>query len=87
MIRRIINWFVPVSQGVKELGQQMIENPTEWVQGEFAFTNTKHPDITIWTCNGILFIKISGFAGLSFSDKIYINNCIKLSMARKLNTT
>lgn len=84
MIRRLIMWLIPASKGIKEMGAQMIDNPMEWVQGMYSFTNTNHPDISIWTCNGVLFIKINGLGGLTLSDKILLHNSIKISMARRL---
>ena len=87
MIRKLINYFIPVSKGVEGIGQQMIDSPMEWKQGDYEFINIKHPDIRIWTCNGISYITIGGFKGLSISDKIYLANCIKISIAKRLNHT
>jgi len=84
MIRKLILWLIPASEGVQEIGKQMIENPTDWVQGMYEYTNKKNPDIAIWTCNGIPFIKIGGFGGLTLSDKIYLGNAIKISIANRL---
>lgn len=84
MFRKLFNKTIPVSDGIKKLGQQMIDNPMDWVQGMYCFTNKKNPDVAIWTCNGIGYIKIGGFEGLSYSDKLYINNCIKMSIANRL---
>lgn len=84
MLRKIVNIFIPVSIGVKEIGKQMIEKPLEWEQRHYEFINIKSKDIRIWTCNGWSFIKINGFNGLSYTDKIYLNNCIKTSIANRL---
>ena len=84
MFRKLFNKTIPVSDGIKKLGQQMIDNPMDWVQGTYEFSNRKNPDLAIWTCNGINYIKIGGFEGLSYSDKVYLNNCIKISMANRL---
>ena len=84
MFRKIFNRTLPISKGVKLLGQQMIDNPLDWVQGGYEFVNQKNKDVRIWTCNGISYMKINGFDGLSFTEKVYINNCIKLSIANRL---
>jgi len=84
MFRKLFNKTIPATEGIIKLGQQMIDNPLDWVQGMYCFTNLKNKDIAIWTCNGISCIKIGGFTGLSYSDKVYINNCIKISMANRL---
>ena len=84
MLRKLFNKTIPVSDGIKKLGQQMIDNPLDWVQGMYEFVNKKNRDVAIWTCNGINSIKISGFDGLSYADKVYINNCIKMSIANRL---
>lgn len=84
MIRKIFNKTIPVSDGIKKLGKQIIDNPMDWIQGRYCFTNKKNPDVEIWTCNGKRYIKIGGFNGLSYYEKIYINNCIKMSIANRL---
>lgn len=84
MFRKLFNKIIPVSDGMRKIGQQMIDNPMDWVQGTYEFTNKKNQDVRIWTCNGISNIKINGFDGLSLSEKIYINNCIKMSIANRL---
>jgi len=84
MLRKLFNKIIPVSDGIKKLGQQMIDNPLDWVQGQYEFVNRKNRDVAIWTCNGINSIKIFGFDGLTKSEKIYINNCIKMAIANRL---
>lgn len=86
MFKKIRSFFSsPISEGVLKLGKQMVEHPEDWVQGIHEFCNVKHPDIRIWTCNGIIYIKISGFDALTLSDKKHISNCIKLSIANKVS--
>lgn len=83
--KELLNFFVPsISDGVRKIGQQMIDNPLEWQQTEFYFVNLKNPDIRIWSCSGISYIKINGFEGLSYTEKVYLNKCIKMSIANKL---
>ena len=84
MFRKLFNKSLPISEGVEKLGKQMINNPMDWIQGCYEFVNQKNKDVRIWTCNGIGYIKISGFDGLSYSEKIYLNNCIKMSIANRL---
>ncbi len=83
-MRKLINKLLFVSKGVKKIGKHLIENPQEWQQGKYEYVNKKDNGIRIWTCNGIAFININGFNGLNLSEKIYINNCIKMSIANKL---
>lgn len=77
--------FFTVSQGIRELCAAMVANPKDWVQGTYAFTNKKHPDINIWTANGIFFININGNEGLTFAEKWRVLNAVKLTTARKLS--
>jgi len=84
MFRKIFNKSLFVSDGIKKIGQQMIDNPLDWEQGRYEFTNTKHTDVSIWTCNGIFFMQINGLKALSLLEKIYLNNCIKISIANRL---
>ena len=73
-----------ISEGVKEIGQQMIDNPHGWVQGDYEFTNKKHTDIRLWTSNGFFYLKLNGNDSLGIFEKIYLNRCIKKSIANKL---
>jgi len=73
-----------ISQGIKDLGKQMIEKPHDWIQGEFEFCNKIHRDIRIWTTSGVLFIEIGGLKGMNIFEKYYINRCIKQSIANRL---
>lgn len=84
MLRKLFNKTIPVSEGVKEFCKNMINNPQDWVQGQYEFTNMNHRDIAIWTCNGVSYIKICGFNALTMADKIMIANSIKITMAKKL---
>ena len=76
-MRRLINTIIPVSEGVKIIGKQMIDNHKDWVQGMYEYINLKNKDVRIWTCNGIPFIKINGFEGLSFSEKNILKQLYK----------
>lgn len=78
--------FFSVSEGVKSFCAAMVSRPEEWVQGEYYFTNTTHTDIRVWTCNGIWFLRISGFDCLTLAEKIYISNAIKKTMAARIGT-
>ena len=78
--------FFTVSKGVKELAASMVENPHDWVQGQYEFVNTKHQDVRLWTCNGALFLKIGGNDCLSLAEKFYLAKAIKRSTAQKLLT-
>lgn len=73
-----------ISQGIKDIAKQMIENPNDWVQGEYEFINRKNLDIKVWTSNGVLFINFRGNSGLNIFEKIYLNRAIKQSIANKL---
>lgn len=76
-----------ISEGVKDLAKQMIENPNDWHQTTYHFENRTHPDIRIWTANGWSFIELSGNACFNFIEKIYLNKAIKQSIANKLLIT
>lgn len=78
--------FFTVSKGIKELAKSMIENPHDWVQGTYEFMSTKHPDICIWTRNGVLNLTIGGNKCLSIAEKFYLAKAIKLTTAKKLTT-
>lgn len=78
-------WPFP-SKGIREFCNAMIANPHDWVQGHYNFTNVKHPDMAIWTCNGLWFIKIGGNEGLSLSEKALVLASVKLTTARRLTT-
>ena len=78
--------FFIVSEGVKELATSMVENPHDWVQGQYEYVNTKHQDIRVWTSNGASFIKIGGNDCLSLAEKFYLARAIKRATAKKLTT-
>lgn len=78
--------LLKISEGVKEIAKQMIENPHDWVQGNYYYQNKSNLDIAIWTTNGVFFLNIRGFDGLSLAEKYYLSNAIKKSIARKLTT-
>ena len=78
--------FLEISEGVREIAQQMIDNPHDWRQEDYHFRNISHPDIAIWTANGAFGIELNGFDGLSLVEKHYLNRAIKKSIANKLNT-
>ena len=75
-----------ISNGIKEFCEQMVNNPNDWVQGEYEFTNKKHPDIAIWTCNGVCYIKIGRDETLNFFEKRIIAKAIKQTKANQLKT-
>jgi hypothetical protein len=62
----------------------MVANPHDWMQQRYEFVNRKHPDLAVWTCNGLLFIKIGGNEGLSFAEKVAVLRAVKLTAARRL---
>ena len=76
--------FWTVSQGIREFCENMIANPQDWVQGPYTFMNLKHPDIQVWTSNGLSFIRIVGNDGLTPAEKRLVLNAVKLTTARKL---
>lgn len=73
-----------VSQGIKEFCANMVANPQDWKQERYEFINVKHPDLAIWTCNGVFFIYINGADILSLAEKIAVSRAVKLTLARKL---
>jgi hypothetical protein len=75
--------FFTVSE---EIATSMVENPHDWVQGMYEFTNTKHRDLSLWTYNGATFLKIGGNDCLSLAEKFYLSRAIKKSIARRLMT-
>lgn len=76
--------FWHISEGIRLLAQQMIDNPEEWVQGMYEFTNTKNPDVRIWTPNGVSYIKLNGNTCLTYAEQKHIASAIKKSLALKL---
>lgn len=70
----------------RELAASMVENPHDWVQGQYEFVNTKHNDIRLWTCNGAYLLKIGGNDCLSLAEKFYLARAIKRATAQKLLT-
>lgn len=76
--------FFTISKGIREFCDAMIANPHDWVQQRYEFVNLKHPDLAVWTCNGLPFIKIGGNEGLSFAEKIAVLRAVKLTAARRL---
>lgn len=75
-----------VSKGIRELADAMVANPHDWIQGPYEFVNRKHQDLSIWTANGVWFLKIGGNDGLSLAEKFYLSAAIKLATARRLTT-
>jgi len=84
MFRTLLNKTIPASEGIKEFCKNMIDNPGDWRQGMYEFTNKNHRDMSIWTCSGVGYIRIFGFNALTKADKIMIANSIKITMAKKL---
>lgn len=78
--------FFTVSQGIREFCAAMVANQHDWVQGKYEFVNLKHRDIAVWTCNGLLFVKIGGNEGLTLAEKVCVLRAVKLATARKLTT-
>lgn len=78
--------FFNVSKGIREFCAAMVANPHDWVQGQYYFVNQKHPDIAIWTANGLFFIAIGGNEGLTLAEKTCVLSAIKLTTARRLTT-
>ena len=77
-------FFNQVSEGVKLLAKQMIDNPNDWVQGAYHFQNVTHRDIAIWTANGVNFIKIEGNDAFTRAEKRHLLDAINKSVALKL---
>lgn len=76
-----------ISKGIKDICKQMIENPNDWYQGTYSFTNRTHQDISFWTANGLFFIQLNGNASLNISEKILVSKSIKQSIANRLKST
>lgn len=76
--------FFKISQGIKDLAKQMIENPEDWIQDDHYFINKRYCDISIWTANGASSLSFKGNEGLNWAEKIYLNNAIKQSIANKV---
>lgn len=74
-----------ISDGVREIAKQMVDNPMDWQQGEYYFQNLKNPDIAFWTANGITFLHLRGNSTMSWVERIYLSRAIKKSLANKLN--
>lgn len=76
--------FFTVSEGIREFCDAMVANPHDWAQGDYSFRNKKHPDIAVWTNNGLPFISIGGNKGLTLAEKACVLRAIKLTTARRL---
>jgi len=61
--------FSTVSEEVEALAQALEDNPKQWVQQEYRFTNIKNPSISIWTANGLFGLKVTGHDRSSFNRK------------------
>ena len=79
--------FLKISEGVEGIARQMIDNPHDWYQGQYEYSNKTHIDISIWNSSGASNLRISGFDGLTWAEKHYLSNAIKKSIAQKLTTT
>lgn len=73
-----------VSEGVKLMAQQMVENPHDWRQGAYHFQNMTNKDLNIWTANGVSFIRMEGGDVFTYAEKRYLMNAIKKSIAMRL---
>lgn len=71
-----------VSQEVKDLAKNMLERPKDWHQDYYYFQNKNHPDIQIWTANGILFIALRNSSCFNIFEKIYIKRAINKSVKK-----
>lgn len=76
--------FCGVSEGVRLLAQQMIEHPEEWEQGIYYFSHVKHKDIKLWTVNGTNLMTLNGNDGLTYVEKLHLNNAVKKAIALKV---
>jgi len=72
-----------VSEGMKELGEDMVKNPKNWRQAEYNFEHREHADISFWTANGIFGLKMDGGVDMGLFERIYILRCIKKSLAQR----
>jgi len=61
--------FDQVSEEIEDLAQAIEDNPSQWVQQEYRFTNIKNPSISIWTANGLFSLKLTGHDNSSFNRK------------------
>lgn len=78
--------FWRISKGIKEFCAAMVANPHDWRQGPYEFTNIKHPDLAVWTCNGVFFVRIRGNNGLTMAEKTAVLRAVHLATARRLAT-
>jgi hypothetical protein len=72
-----------VSEGVKLLAKNMIENPHNWKQGPYHFSCVSSPDVNIWTANGVFFIRLEGNDSFNIAEKRHINKAIQKCIAFK----
>ena len=79
-------WNASVSEAVKLIAQQMVENPHDWRQGAYHFQNVTNKDLNIWTANGVSFIRMEGGDVFTYAEKRYLVNAIKKSIAIRLMT-
>ena len=75
-----------ISQGVKDLAQSMINNPHDWVQGDYFFSHKIHKDLRIWTASGWSFLKLIGNDSFTRAEKKYLNKAVQQSIANRLRT-
>ena len=76
--------FWKISDGIKQLAENMVAHPEEWQQGQYHFANTVTRDIQIWTANGTAYIDINGNKCLTMAEKRHIAAAIKRTLALKL---
>ena len=71
-----------IKKETRELGQDMINNPQDWVQRSHTFAKG---GFEIWTANvPILSIDLRPFCGaFNVFEKIYLHRCIKKSRIKK----
>jgi len=77
-------WSFRISEGVKILARQIVENPHDWRQGLYYFSNVTNPDINIWTANGVNYIRLDGNDAFTRAEQRYLLNAIKKSIANRL---
>ena len=76
--------FWKISKGIKEIGDDMKNNPQDWFQEEYYFCNSKNIDIQVWTCNGAFGCNLRGHEGLTWFEKRYLMDCVAQSKANRL---
>ena len=80
-----MTWFKKdISEGVELLAESMLSNPANWVQEPYHFRCVSHPDIRLWTANGVGFLQLEGNKGFNSDERTYLNDTIKKVIALKI---